>query len=172
MRGRPFQVTWHPEDQPHVLKAAYKGQRDIELRTRLHGLWLLRSGRTLADTAATVGVHYRTVQRWVDWYRQGGTELVLNHKMGGYGQQPYLNEHEQQQVAEQVATGRFRTAGEIGEWIAEQYGVRYRPAGVYSLLGRLGCSPKVPRPVHVKADQEEQTSWKKGGSKQLSAKQK
>mgnify|MGYP000586685286 CR=1 FL=1 len=44
MLGRPFEVTWRQEDTAEALKAAYQGQRDPVLRTRLHGLWLLRSG--------------------------------------------------------------------------------------------------------------------------------
>ena len=164
MRGRPFRVSWREEDAAEALKAAYQGERDLELRTRLHGLWLLRSGWRLPSVAAAVGVHYRTVQRWVGWYREGGVPKVLSHKMGGKGQEPFLTDEAQEQVAEEVATGRFRTAGEIREWIAEQYGVTYKIGGIYSMMHRLRCSPKVPRPVHAKADQEQQASWKKGGS--------
>ena len=43
-------------------------------------------------------------------------------------------------------------------------GVSYRPGGVYSVLKRLGCSPKVPRGLHDKADIDAQRAWKKGGS--------
>ena len=164
MRGRPFEVTWREEDTTEALKAAYRRERDIELRTRLHGLWLLRSGRRLSSVGATVGVHYRTVQTWVGWYREGGVPEVVSHRMGGKGQEPFLTDEAQEQVAEEVATGRFRTAGEIRDWITEQYGVTYKIGGIYSLMHRLRCSPKVPRPMHAKADQEQQASWKKGGS--------
>ena len=44
-----------------------------------------------------------------------------------------------------------------------QYGVTYTEGGAYSLMRRLQCSPKVPRPLHAKADEEQQASWKKGG---------
>jgi len=164
MRGRRFEVAWRDEDTVEALKAAYQGERDIELRTRLHGLWLLRSGWRLPSVAAAIGVHYRTVQRWVGWYRDGGLPNVLSHKMGGKGQEPYLTDESEQRVAKEVGTGRFRTAGEIRDWIAEQYGVAYKIGSIYSLMHRLRCAPKVPRPIHVKADQEQQASWKKGGS--------
>jgi transposase len=163
MRGRRFQVAWHEEDTAEALKVAYQGERDLELRRRLHGLWLLRSGWRLALVAAAVGVHYRSVQRWVGWYRQAGVPKVLSHKMGGKGQVPFLSEQAQEQVAQEVSTGGFRTAGEIRDWIAEQYGVTYTVGGVYSLMRRLQCAPKAPRPLHAKADQERQASWKKGG---------
>ncbi len=167
MRGRPFEVSWAQEDTTEVLKAAYQGERDPELRTRLHGLWLLRSGWRLPSVAAAVGVHYRTVQTWVGWYRKGGVAEVVSHKMGGKGQEPYLSDEAQGRVAEEVGTGRFRTAVEIRDWIAEQYGATYKMGGIYSLMHRLRCRPKVPRPMHVKADQERQASWKKGGSTKL-----
>jgi len=164
MRGRPFEVAWGEEDTTEALKAAYRRERDIELRTRLHGLWLLRSGRRLSSVAATVGVHYRTVQTWAAWYREGGVPEVVSHRMGGKGQEPFLSDEAQAEVVEEVATGRFRTAGEIRDWIAEQYGVTYKIGGIYSLMHRLRCAPKVPRPIHAKADVEQQASWKKGGS--------
>lgn len=164
MRGRPFVVDWREEDTTEALKAAYQRERDIEVRTRRHGLWLLRSGLRLREVAGTVGVHYRTVQTWVNWYRDGGLPNVLSHKKGGKGQEPFLTDEVQQQVAEEVGTGRFRTAGEVKDWIAERYGVTYKKGSIYGLLHRLKCSPKVPRPMHTKADQEQQASWKKGGS--------
>ncbi len=167
MQGRRFEVTWCKEDTIEALKAAYQRERAPELRTRLHGLWLLRSGWRLSSVAAAVGVHYRTVQTWVGWYREGGIPNVLSHKMGGKGQVSFLREEAKEQVVQEVATGRFRTAAEIREWIAEKYGVTYTMSGIYNLMIRLRCAPKVPRPIHAKANQEEQISWKKGDSKRL-----
>jgi len=164
MRGRRFEMTWREGDTAEALKATYQGEPDLELRTRLHGLWLLRSGWGLSSVAWVVGVHYRSVQRWVGWYRVGGIPNILSHKMGGKGQAPFLSGQAQEQVAQEVATGRFRTAGEIKDWIAEEYGVTYTTGGIYSLMHRLRCAPKVPRPMHARADQERQASWKKGGS--------
>ena len=72
MIGRPVRINWRKEDTPETLKAAYLAQRDSILRTRLHGLWLVRSGWRLGEAARVVGVHERTVQTWVRWYREGG----------------------------------------------------------------------------------------------------
>jgi transposase len=163
MRGRPFRVAWGAEDTPAALKAAYQGEGAGAIRQRLHGLWLLRSGWTLGAVAAALGVHYRTVQRWVDWYREGGVAAVRSRRMGGHGQPALLSAEAQTAVGDAVATGRFRTAADVGDWIAETYGVRYRPGGLASLLERLRCAPKVPRPVHEKADRAEQDRFKKGG---------
>ena len=155
-------MDWRTEDTPEALKAAYLAERDGTLRSRLHGLWLLRLGRQLSEVASVVGVHYRTVQSWVGWYRQAGVQEVLSHKKGGRGTPRYLSTEEERGLAQEVSEGRFKTAGEIRDWIESEYEVSYKPGGVYSLLKRLGCSPKVPRAFHEKADVDAQRVWKKG----------
>ena len=82
MIGRPFRVNWHPEDTPEALRAAYRAQQDTMLRTRLHVLWLLRCGRLMGEVASVVGVHYRTLQKWVPWYRMGGGVVTQDEGSG------------------------------------------------------------------------------------------
>jgi transposase len=133
MRGRSQQIGWREEDTDEAIKAAYRAEPDGMVRTRLHGLWLWRASWSLRGVAELLGNHYRSVQRWVGWYRQGG-----------------------------LATGQFHTAVEIRDWIAEQYHTSYTVGGVYSLLKRLQCNPKVPRPINPKADRKQQESWIRG----------
>jgi transposase len=162
MRGRSLQIVWREEDTDEALKTAYRAEADGPVRTRLHGLWLLRAGWSLRLVAEFLGTHYRSVQRWVAWYRQGGLPAVREHRMGGVGQPPFLLGEAQTEIADVVASGRFHTAAEIRNWIAERYRVSYTTGGVYSLLARLRCHPKVPRPINPKADLDEQEAWKKG----------
>ena len=61
MIGRPFRVDWRTEDTPEALKAAYLAERGGTPRTRLHGPWLLRSGRQLTDAASLVGRQFRVL---------------------------------------------------------------------------------------------------------------
>jgi len=164
--ARPeFVVVWRPEETAEALRRAYREEADGEVRTRLHGLWLVRRGQRLAEVAQVVGVHPRTVQRWVRWYRDGGLAAVRTRKRGGRGQAPWLTAEQQAAVLEQAATGAFHTAADARQWIAGQFGVGYRPKGVYRLLKRLGCGPKVPRPIHEQANQAAQAAWKRGGSR-------
>ena len=169
MIGKPFLVDWDPEDTLEALRSAYKAERDVMLRARLRALWLLRSGRQMGEVAAVVGIHYRTLQKWVSWYRTGGVKEVLSHRMKGLGQPSFLNERQERELTEAVESGRFRTGGEIREFIESEYGVSFRPGRVYSVLARLGCSPRVPRGLHKKADLREQESWKRGDSAMRSA---
>jgi transposase len=161
--GRPFVVAWRDEDTEEALRAAYRREQRTEVRQRLQALWLLRSGeRRLGEVAAVVGVNYRSVQRWVAWYREGGIEVVRSHRMGGYGQMPRLTPEQQEHLAQEVEPGRFRNATAIRAWITETYGVSYTEGGIYSLLERLRCAPKVPRPLHTNATLAVQEAWKKG----------
>lgn len=162
-RGRPLVIAWRPEDDEAALKELYRRERRPDVRPRLQALWLLRTGRPVREVAAVVGVHERTVQRWVSWYRQGGVLAVRAHRQAGTGQPSFLTTEQQAQLWDQAATGAFRTAAEAQQWVAQQFGVRYRPGGMYALLGRLRIHPKVPRPVNPKADQVAQAAWKKGG---------
>jgi transposase len=98
----------------------------------------------------------------VAWYRDGGLALVRQRRSGGIGQSSCLSAAAQEHVAQEVATGRLRTGVEIRDWIAQTCQVEYTVGGVYTLLGRLGCRPKVPRPIHPKTDLARQEAWKKG----------
>jgi transposase len=168
-RGRKLRVEWAAEDDAASLRAGYRRERRADVRPRLHGLWLVRTGRTTREVAEVVGVEERTVQRWLAWYRAGGLAAVTGRHAHGRGAPSFLTVEQQTELADEVATGRFRTAAEIRQWVHERWGVSYTEGGMYALLGRLRCAPKVPRPVHEKADHLAQARWKKGGSRKPSA---
>ena len=46
----------------------------------------------MSEIAIALDVHYRTVYRWVIWYRKGGVDEVRAHRQGGKGRQSYLSE--------------------------------------------------------------------------------
>jgi len=164
-RGRPLAVEWAAGDDAASLQARYRRERRADVRPRLHGLWLVRAGRSAREAAEVLGVHERTVTRWLEWYRKGGLAAVEGRHAGGQGAPSFLAAEQRAALADEVATGRFRTAAEIRRWVQERWGVAYAEGGMYALLARLRCSPKVPRPVHEKADHLAQARWKKGGSR-------
>jgi transposase len=158
-------VAWAAEDDAASLRARYRRERRVDVRPRLQGLWLVRTGRTTREVAEVVGVEERTVQRWLAWYRAGGLAEVEGRHAQGTGATPFLTPEQQAELAGEVETGRFRAAAEVRRWVAERWGVAYTEGGMYALLRRLRCAPKVPRPVHEKTDQLAQARWKKGGSR-------
>jgi transposase len=164
-RGRKLLIGWAAGDDAASLQARYRRERRPDVRPRLHGLWLLRTGRAAREVARVLGVHERTVQRWLGWYRVGGLAAVTGRHAGGQGAPSFLTPEQREELAAEVATGRFRTAAEIRRWVAEIWGVQYTEGGMYALLTRLDCAPKVPRPVHEHADPAAQARWKKGAAR-------
>src|SRR5215210_2933996 len=167
-RGRKLRVGWAAGDDAASLRARYRRERRADVRPRLQGLWLVRTCRSTREVGEVVGVAERTVQRWLGWYRQGGLAEVEGRHARGKGAAPFLTGEQQAELAGEVETGRFRTAAEIRRWVEERWGVRYTEGGMYALLVRLRCGPKVPRPVHEKTDHLAQARWKKGGSRPAS----
>jgi transposase len=161
-------MAWAAEDDAASLYARYRRERRADVRPRLHALWLVRTGRTTREVAEVLGVDERSVQRWLAWYRAGGRAPLEKRHAGSQGAPSFLTPEQKTELAEEVATGRFRTAAEIRAWVQERWGVEYTEGGMYALLKRLRCAPKVPRPVHEKADHLAQARWKKGGSRQPS----
>jgi transposase len=163
MLGRPLRIAWRDEEL--ALREAYKRERDPELRPRLHALWLLRRGERLGEVADLVGVHYRTVQQWVAWYRRGGLAEVRHHRHGGrQGAPSQLSASQRQALIERAGTEGFATIGEAQAWAEQQFGVRYAYGGMRSLFHRLRLKWKVPRPLALQAPPQAQVAWKRGAS--------
>ena len=167
-RGRKLTVAWAAEDDAASLYARYRRERRADVRPRLHGLWLVRTGKTTREASEVLGVEERTVQRWLAWYRAGGLAPLEGRHAGSQGAPSFLTPAQKTALVDEVATGQFRTAAEIRRWVQERWGVSYTEGGMYALLGRLRCAPKVPRPIHEKTDHLAQARWKKGGSPQPS----
>ena len=137
MAGRKLRMEWDERDTPEALKGLYRAEMDGKMKERLHGLWLLRSGRTITDVSDVIGVHYSTVQRWVSWYRNGGLNEVLSRRQGDCGRQPYLDDDEMTLLEWELEEGRFDTAADVRDWIEAQCDVSYTVPGVYSLMKRI-----------------------------------
>lgn len=160
--ARHLQLQWQEDEA--TLKRMYLKAKTPRHRIRLHALWLLRQGKTIGQVAQLVGVHPRTVQDWIAWYRRGGIEEVLRHCQGGEHRVRSRLSAQQLQALKQASTcGQIRTVWDGVRWVRERYGVAYSYGGMRKVFGRLGLSKKVPRARHPKACEEAQDGWKKGG---------
>ena len=156
-------VAWG--ETPEELEGRYRVERDVERRKRLQALWLVRRGERVEEAGRTAGVGERTVRRWLAWYRLGGLADVLRRVpgCGALGAPSRLTDDQRRGLLEHAARGEFRTYEEARAWVRAEYGVAYRPGGMYAALARLGVRPKVPRPVAEKADPAAREAWQQGG---------
>ena len=158
--ARPLRIDWQEDEQ--TLYQLYRQEKDHQNRSRLQALWLIRRGRSLKDVASLVGVHYRTVQEWVAWYREGGADEVLRHRQGGHGgPERRLNSEQEAELKAKAERGEIRTIQDGVEW-AKTHDVAYTYWGMRWVFDRLDLKKKVPRPKSPKASAEEQEAWKKG----------
>lgn len=164
--GRPLRVEWQEADSAAALKQAFAQEPNRHVARRLQALWQLREGRGLRETAHTLGVGERALQRWLAWYRRGGLAAVRAPQVAGKGRAGLLTAVQRTALVEHVAGGTVHTAQDAVAWVRREYGVEYRLGGMYTLLGRLRCQPKVPRPANPKRSAADQEAWKKGGSPQ------
>ncbi len=63
MCARRMDIPW--QEDAKVLFRLYKQEPDPEIRPRLHALWLLRQGYTVAQVVQVLGVHGRNIRRWL-----------------------------------------------------------------------------------------------------------
>lgn len=136
MRGRPLTVEW--AETADVLHARYKRERNGHRRARLQALWMLRSGSSIGAAGNAVGVDYRTIQRWVAWYREGGLDAVLTRTPGyaAPGRPSRLTAEQRSALLRKNRQGHFRTVRDAVDWVQQEYGVSYTYTGMHALLHR------------------------------------
>ena len=140
-RGRPFKVDWKEDEQ--TLYELYRKERDYQERRRLQALWLLRKGVRLSETAEIVGVNYRTVQKWVSWYRQGGLDEVRGRKQGGSGGVvSRLGEEEMGKLKAKMEEGAFKTIWDAKKWVWDEFEIEYSYWGMRGVFDRMRAKKK------------------------------
>lgn len=72
-----------PEAEAGTLGAEFRATPDRKLRDRLQIVLLAHKGRPHQDIAADLGVHPRTVTRWLDAYCDGGLDALRPKKAKG-----------------------------------------------------------------------------------------
>ena len=155
-------IEW--KEDAATLNAAYHKAKDGQSRQRLHAMWLLRQGKSLSETADLLDVHYRTVQEWVSWYRQGGIEAILARRHGGSRAHPRrLSKEQEAELKAKADAGEIYRIEDGVRWAQEEHQVEYTYWGMRHVFARLRLRPKVPRPRNPKASGSEQEAWKKGG---------
>ena len=159
--ARKLQIEW--QEGADKLKELYQKEKDHQKRTRLQALWLVRKGKSMSNVASIVGVHYRTVQEWIAWYRIGGVTEVLKHRRGGHGGiKSRLTKGQEEELITKSKAGEIHSTWDGVDWAAKEHQVSYTYWGMRSVFQRLDLTKKVPRPKSPKASDEDQEAWKKG----------
>jgi transposase len=149
--ARP-RATLDTHGQADAVAARLKAEPAGWRRERLLALKFGLEGQLgLYQIAERLGRPRSVIQRWLDLFRQGGLERLLQKRRGG-GLPSRLTPEAAHALRQKLAAGGWRRAAEAQHWLADAHGIVVGLGAVYKYLKGLGARLKVPRPCHQKHD--------------------
>lgn len=127
-------------------------------RERIEMVRLSDAGWSAGRIAAHLQVFVGTVRRWLKAYLRGGVDALADQRHPGPPSvlTPQVLAAVREHVRQQGAAGRTCTAGQLADWIAEQYGVRLSGAWLSRKLHTAGLSyQRTSRTLKHKQNAEE-----------------
>ncbi len=144
-------------EQIASLKALHRTLRDRKKADRVKAVVLLGTGYPVAQVAEILFLDETTVRNYYEKYVQGGEEGLLT--LFYTGRHASLSEVQQQELTKHLDENTYLTSREVAYYIAQTFGVSFRPSGVKDLLHRLGFVYKKPKHVPGKHDLEAQKEF-------------
>jgi transposase len=149
-------ATTEVKESLKELKKIYNTQQSVRAREKILALIRIREGRlpTRQAVADSLGVHLRTLERWMVRYSEGGVSALLENRPRGTGTKIITSEVHKG-LAERLndPSSPFRGYWEARQWVQEQYGVEVTYQALWAYMKRhFGSKVKRPRRSHVKKD--------------------
>ena len=160
-------------DHPSVaeLQAGYRGGGDATLarhyQTIWQTIWLLKQGRTIAETAALTSFAPRWIEQLLARYNASGP-ASLGDRRRGNGAKPTLPAPEvlarlRERVRRPPEDGGVWSCGKVAAFLAAELGLAsVAPQRGWEALLAIGWTIQKPRPRHARAaTPDEQAAFKK-----------
>lgn len=141
------------EETRRELDQRFRAAASARDRIRLHAIRLAVGGEhTYEEIASTVECARSCVQEWVGKMRSGGIPKLLAVGKARGNSSPIQRPEVLADLQAGLAAGRWRTAGQVADFLREKHGIKRNPLSLYYWLGKLNGTLKVPRPVNIKKD--------------------
>ncbi|MBW4457858.1 MAG: helix-turn-helix domain-containing protein [Nostoc indistinguendum CM1-VF10] len=160
--ARPFNVEIS-ESTEYLSKSLKKARTAFE-KERLQMLWWLKTGQVSQhqELSQRLGRDSSTVTRWLQRYRQGGLEKLLEVKTSPGAIAKIQGEVLQSLVEKLQLPQGFSSYGEIVEWLKQEWNVEVKYKTVYRVVRyQLQAKLKIPRPVSKQQDEKAVNLFKK-----------
>jgi transposase len=163
--GQP--ITIRDSYSSAELRGLAKRSRDADQARRLLSIAAVVDGASRGAAAKMGGMDRQTLRDWVHRFNEAGPEGLRNR--AAPGPSPKLSRAQQAKLAALVERGplpavdgvvRWR-AGDLVQWIYEEFNISVSDDTVYRLLKRLGFSHVSARPRAYKQDAEAIAAFKK-----------
>lgn len=148
-----------------TLENQLKREKDLRRKSRLHMLYLLKSGacQTRLEVAETLAVHRNTIGRWLKRYEHGGLNALMTIEEPGAkpGQKTLPQAVIDSLKARLKEESGFRSYGEIQMWLFQTHRLAVNYKTVYRIVRYdMKAKLKVPRKSHKKKNEQEVEDFK------------
>jgi transposase len=147
------------------LKNMLKKQKTLQTEKRLKSLILIKSGKfeTRQAVADYLGIHIRTLERWINYYKSGGLDSMLIDKPKNKQSKiitPAIHQGLSQRVND--SHNPFLGYWDAQNWVKQEYGidVKYQRIREY-LIQHFKTKLKTPRKSHYKKDEQAENAFLK-----------
>ena len=134
------QVYQHLKREP----AGWRRERLLAVKLGLEG------ELDLEEMAAHLGRARSCIQRWLDRFRRGGLDALLQPPRRGKGPASQLTPELAEALRQKVAAGTFRRAADAHRWLVQEHGLRVGLATVYTYLKKSRRAAQSPAPLPSK----------------------
>jgi transposase len=144
-----------------LLKVAYQAN-DLRLYRVVQGLLWLGEGRSIEEIALLLNVSTRTPYNWLKAFLRGGINWVQKERYRGRGRKSKLSKAQKKALYELIVAGPEDNGFDCGAWntamidelIFRQFGVRYNPRYLSTLLKKMGLSYQKAGFITDRVDEE------------------
>lgn len=151
-------------ERAEYLEKSLKQAKSAAQKERLQMLWWLKTGQVTEHQKLSqrLGRSPASITRWLQKYRQGGLEHLLEVKTAP-GAVPKIQGEVLEKLQQHLnAPSGFRSYGAIVEWLDQECGLQVKYDTVNRFVRqKLKAKLKVPRPVSAKQAPEAIEAFKK-----------
>lgn len=160
--ARPFNIEI--AESVEYLEKSLDKARTVSQKEKLQILYWLKCGQVKQhqELAQRLERNPSTISRWLQKYRQGGLNALLEVKTSP-GQPCKIDGEMLERLQERLAQPQgFKTYIEIEQWLQSEFGKTVKYKTVHKTVRyRLKAKLKVPRPQSFKQDPQAGTTFKK-----------
>jgi len=155
-----------PPTEAERLDTAFRSTHDRKLRDRLQIVLMAHRGRARQDIAADLGVHRKTVTRWLNAYCAGGLDALRPRKAPGKpGAIPaaLADELRRWVIDGPAAQGLDRanwTHAELADHLLKAKGIRTSRSAVQRFCARIDIRQYRPTYRHLRGNPDQQARAK------------